>query len=303
MKHAWRFHLAKRVGFLLLGTAMFVGSHGLVMWGLSSLLTAFETGRLGSTLVNSIPTIHRAMCLRMPIGWVIYNPTMCWARILGNPLYALIFILIPIAFLFGPLFCGWLCPAGLTEHLSRLLPSKLKFDLTGKVDPAPLRYGFLIGFILVSAPIFRRTVIGSVCCSYCNWTWTEHVWEAAFGDFHGFVGMTSAGLITFLLWFLILGIFMKGGRGWCIFLCPAGALMNLAHYLGIHLPFTKRLKVDVEKCTGCGRCVRICPTLALTLTSHSKKTLNINYHVCNLCLDCVAACPVKALSYGGREAA
>jgi ferredoxin-type protein NapH len=91
----------------------------------------------------------------MPIDWVIYRPEYFIARTIGNPLYALIFILIAISFFVGPLFCGWLCPAGLTEHLSRAMPSRLKFDLTGKVDPAPLRYGFLAGYIFVAAPIFR----------------------------------------------------------------------------------------------------------------------------------------------------
>ncbi len=297
-KIIWRKHLAKRVGFLLLGTAMFTGSYGLVMTGMTHLLLAVEAKRFGSALVNSVPTIHRAMCLRMPIDWAIYRPEFFVSRTFGNPLYALIFILIAISFFVGPLFCGWLCPAGLTEHLSRLMPSRLKFSLAGKVDPAPLRYGFLIGYIFVAAPMFRGTPIRSICCSYCNWTWTEHVWEAVFGDFHGFIAWTSAGLITFLLWFLILGIFMKGGRGFCIFLCPAGALMNLAHFLGKHIPFTWRLKVEKEKCTLCGLCVRECPTLALNIASKSEKTLTINHHVCNLCMDCVNLCPVNALKYG-----
>ena len=299
LKFKWRVHLAKRVAFLLLGTAMFVGSYGLVMLGLTSLLTALNAGPVGSQLANSVPTIHRAMCLRMPIDWAIYTPGRLVSRVIGNPLYALVFPLIALSFFLGPLFCGWLCPAGLTEHLSRLIPSKLKFDLTGKVDPAPLRYGFLLGFIFVAFPGFRGT-LGSICCSYCNWTWTENVWKAVFGNFEGFIGWTSAGLLTFLLWFLVLGIFMKGGRGWCIFLCPAGALMNLAHYLGLRLPFNRRVKVDREKCTLCGECVKTCPTLALTITSHSEGKLNINYHVCNVCMDCIAACPVEALSYGRK---
>ncbi|MHC1564320.1 MAG: 4Fe-4S binding protein, partial [Candidatus Hecatellaceae archaeon] len=82
------------------------------------------------------------------------------------------------------------------------------------------------------------------------------------------------------------------------FLCPAGALMNLAHFLGKHIPFTWRLKVEKEKCTLCGLCVRECPTLALNIASKSEKTLTINHHVCNLCMDCVNLCPVNALKYG-----
>jgi len=297
-KAVWTKHLAGRVGFLLLGTVMFVGSYGLVMTGLTRLLLALGTERFGSEMVNSVPTIHRSMCLTMPITWAIYAPVRFVASTVGNPLYALVFVLIAASFFVGPLFCGWLCPAGgLIEHLSRLVPARLKYGLQGKIDPAPLRYGFLAGWILVAAPIWRGTQITSICCSNCNFTWTENIWNAAFGDFYGFIGLSSAGLITFALWFLVLGIFIKGGRGWCIFLCPAGALMNISHFLGKHLSFTRKLKVKKEKCTFCGICVKECPTLALKINEKSEKTLNINYHVCNICLDCVKLCPMEALEY------
>jgi NAD-dependent dihydropyrimidine dehydrogenase PreA subunit len=90
---------------------------------------------------------------------------------------------------------------------------------------------------------------------------------------------------------------MRGGRGFCIFLCPAGALMNLAYFLGKYVPFTLKLKVKKERCTPCGICVKACPTLALNITAKSEKTLTINYHVCNLCMDCVKLCPMNALEY------
>lgn len=50
--------------------------------------------------------------------------------------------------------------------------------------------------------------------------------------------------------------------------------------------------LDVARCTGCGACVEVCPTSALTLVegkAHLDETL------CRGCEACVAACPAGAL--------
>jgi ferredoxin-type protein NapH len=211
----------------------------------------------------------------------------------------LIFVLILFSIFAGPLFCGWLCPGMITEHLSRLIPSKMKINLRGAVDPAPVRYGFLAGFFVMASPWIDK----SVCCGYCNWTWIEDAWAALFGRMEGVTGgglfaFSSSSIITFLLTFGILGIFIEGGRGWCNFMCPAGALQNLAHWLGSKLRFTYKLLLAKEKCNDCFHCIGVCPTWALV---PSENSVAINRHVCNGCKDCVPACPTGALTYSRRK--
>ena len=50
---------------------------------------------------------------------------------------------------------------------------------------------------------------------------------------------------------------------------------------------------DVEKCTGCGECVDVCPVEAITL--ESEKAI-IDDENCADCAACVAECPAEAIS-------
>lgn len=53
------------------------------------------------------------------------------------------------------------------------------------------------------------------------------------------------------------------------------------------------IKIDnIEKCVGCGACVKICPEQALSL---KDKKVNVDYTRCFGCCACVAACKQKVL--------
>jgi ferredoxin-type protein NapH len=294
MKNKPNRHLRARLLFFLAGMILFVAPFAVLLNAFSLLMPA-AGGTVGAVAAQSEPTIHRAMCLRMPLVWVVYQQATFFSRMAGNPLYALVFALIILAVFVGPLFCGWLCPGMMTEHLSRLIPARFKINLRGTVDPAPVRYGFLAGFFIAAAPMINK----SVCCGFCNWTWIEDVWAALFGKLDGVTGGTlfafsSSSIITFLLTFGFLGLFMEGGRGWCNFLCPAGALQNLAHWLGAKLRFTYKLRFAKDRCNDCYRCVPACPTWAIL---PSQNSITINRHICNGCRDCIAECRPGALAY------
>ena len=53
------------------------------------------------------------------------------------------------------------------------------------------------------------------------------------------------------------------------------------------------VKVDLEKCTGCGTCKDVCPVEAITLNDEKAK---INEEECVDCGTCVEECPEGALS-------
>lgn len=53
-----------------------------------------------------------------------------------------------------------------------------------------------------------------------------------------------------------------------------------------------KVQVDLEKCTGCGICVEICPVNAVEL----KKGKAMISDECVVCGQCLAQCPDNAIS-------
>jgi polyferredoxin len=229
--------------------------------------------------------IH-GMCLRSTINSLIVGKL---SVSLSISLVALIMLTVATVFL-GPLFCGFLCPVGaLPEYLSRLIPDKCKIGWSRFINPTPVRYGFFAAFIL--APFI---VGSSICCAYCNFTFFQTLLDGGFWGSFGILGSTI--IVTALLWLVLFGLFTKGGRGFCSFMCPIGAYQNLIYSLTSKLPFVFKLRIDHEKCVSCGICVKKCPMGALYVDG--KGQLKHQIHTCILCLQCKAECPKQAISYG-----
>jgi ferredoxin-type protein NapH len=189
----------------------------------------------------------------------------------------------------GPLFCGWVCPAGgLTEYLSRLVPPRFQLNPAGKFSSVPIRYGFTVGMGVAAF------VGGNVCCSFCNFAHAQNIISALFGSTLGISYLSSFLLVSFILWLVVGGLFTKGGRGWCNFFCPAGALMGLSHAIGRWARVGRSVKIDSGVCTHCEACTSSCPTWAI---SAPKEAVRIDSHACNGCMDCVKVCEQKAIAY------
>jgi nitroreductase/NAD-dependent dihydropyrimidine dehydrogenase PreA subunit len=58
----------------------------------------------------------------------------------------------------------------------------------------------------------------------------------------------------------------------------------------------KGFKVDNKKCTSCGTCVKICPTMELELDEKKNPQPLKPKETCFKCGHCVAACPTAAIS-------
>ncbi len=61
-----------------------------------------------------------------------------------------------------------------------------------------------------------------------------------------------------------------------------------------HLKNVATLKLDEEKCTGCGLCVAVCPHGVFTIVD--RKAHIIDLDACMECGACSKNCPVSALS-------
>jgi ferredoxin-type protein NapH len=278
-RHKWRY-FAMAGGFVL-----FVYP--------AALLVRAANAIEGSTGASNLHKI----CFRMPFDWLFGGRL----AIFDGRLFLVLFLLgaLGVAFLFGPLFCGWLCPVGSsTELLSRPVPRRLKIDLSRKMNPAALRYGFLASFALISVlgAVAPSLNLAGICCRYCASSQLQNLVE---GIFHptALAYWHSGAILTLGAWLFVGGVFWKGGRGWCLYACPLGALSNLFHTAGVKLGFAA-VRHDGGACSECSQCEDACPSWAITRRSTH---VSVNLHTCNACLECVKACPSGCFSYGRKK--
>jgi len=265
----------------------------LLFYSPAALVLRFFSGLDGKNLIGNLCD---SLNLRMGVGGLLSLErwqAMDWT--LGQ---VGIFAVMAVALVAGPLFCGWLCAAGaFTELVGRMVPDRFKLDVAGRVDAGAIRYGFLAGY--VALPFFG-TGIG---CSFCNFRVLEYF---SMGVGSAFLpALTSTYIVTTLLWLVVGGMLLKGGRGWCVFLCPVGGIQNAMHAIGARLPFTAKMKFRAEACRSCNNCVEVCPMRAITPAAEGDWAdaaagpgIRLGLNTCITCQQCVAACPHGALSYG-----
>jgi NAD-dependent dihydropyrimidine dehydrogenase PreA subunit len=58
------------------------------------------------------------------------------------------------------------------------------------------------------------------------------------------------------------------------------------------------ITIDVERCTGSGACVEVCPTGAIYLV---EDRATVDQSLCNECEACIAACPTQAITLATLE--
>jgi len=150
-------------------------------------------------------------------------------------------------------YCGTLCPNTFFAHLFSLVKGKRRRFVTRLI-------GFILIAVLSSALVFSVVAYGISTAELIIALQT----------------LSSAGWLVIVLSILMIAeVFMI--QGWyCAYLCPYGAICAI-------LPIEDRLMytyTDPEHhCTGCGRCVKICPIPDLDI----RAGFDIRCIQCGLC--------------------
>lgn len=63
--------------------------------------------------------------------------------------------------------------------------------------------------------------------------------------------------------------------------------------------YSDRLKIDTEKCIGCGKCVQLCPMKTISLDL--EKSLAKPGNQCTMCYRCANRCPTQAITLLGKK--
>jgi len=197
-------------------------------------------------------------------------------------------ILVAAALLFGPVFCGWVCPLGLIldlgQSLRRLLRrvlSRLGVILPDLVLPRGVKLAVLALALVFSAvagaPLFLvLSPINAVARA------------ATFA--------VDAGLILVVA-LIVIELFAP--RLWCRSLCPLGALYGL---IGRRAPL--RIHVDPAEAgrIRCQRCEVACPMGIPVMGEYTLAgALSVDHPDCTRCGACIEVCPRTVLRLGVKK--
>ncbi len=195
-------------------------------------------------------------------------------------------ILLLFGTVLGRTVCGWLCPLGLIQELLHKIPTfKIKKNRATRILTW-LKYIVLAVFV-IAIPLWYGLKHDLPMPGFCKYICPAGTSEGALGLLSnpgnaGLLGMLGVFFTRKFVILLIVGlacIFCY--RSFCRFLCPLGAIYGLFNrfcLIGV--------RVDTDRCNGCGACVRQC----------GMDVRRVGDHECIHCARCMDACNQEAIS-------
>ncbi len=245
-------------GEIYQGQAKYACVPGLNCYSCPGAVGACPLGALQNALAS---TGHRA-------GWYALGILLLFGTILGRSV------------------CGWLCPLGLIQELLHTLPTlKIRKSRATRLL-SYLKYVFLAVFV-IAIPLWYALARDLPLPGFCRYICPAGTLEGAVGllsnpangELFGMLGVLFTRKFVILLLIALACIFCY--RSFCRFVCPLGAIYGLFNRFCL-----VGVRVDAERCNGCGACVRSC----------GMDVKHVGDRECIHCADCMEACPQKAIS-------
>lgn len=185
--------------------------------------------------------------------------------------------LLPLAFVAGNFFCGWICPFGSAQ------------EFVGKLGSLVLKKKFKTPPFLQKYLQYSRYLLAVLTLFLASQAILDLAFLNSYKTFmHSAAGKNITALaLTVMGSFLFIGMFFD--RPFCNYFCPEGIRHGL---LSLGRIFT--IKRAHQTCISCRKCDQICPMQIKISTS-----TNLRHAHCINCFKCLSACPVsKTLTYG-----
>jgi ferredoxin len=177
------------------------------------------------------------------------------------------------------IICGWACPFGALQELFYMIPilkkikkRKVPFMLTNTVRSLL----FLLMLLFLFGIIGGRK--GFVIYHNLN---PFNLFDLDFESIAIIITILVALIASFVTY-----------RPFCQLICPFGFISWIVERFAVF-----RVRIDREKCTECGACIKACPTDAAKGLVNRKK-LSAD---CFSCARCLNVCPVDAIKYKSKK--
>jgi len=213
-----------------------------------------------------------------PFGGVVtiyqYATVGTFVQKIHESAFVLMVIGVGLAILFGPVFCGWVCPLGTVQEWvskwgKKLFKRRYNHFVPPKIDNA-LRY---VRYLVLAWVIYVTATSGTlIFAEYDPYFALFNFWSTE-------VSWTALGILG-----ITLGLSLFVERPWCKYACPYGAALGISNMFRIF-----KIRRAESTCKADGACSIMCP---MNIPVDTVKT--VRDHQCISCLECTseAICPV-----------
>lgn len=187
----------------------------------------------------------------------------------------------------GRTFCSWVCPYGLLAEITEIAHTYLEkkgFIKKRQMHSERIRYVFWIIFIII--PLFAGVIFFE-----------------AFNPVDILNRAVTYGPTFLLLWALLLLLYETffDRRAWCKYICPTGTTYGMLGKISL-----LRIKLDLDACTDCGNCYKVCIDPILLTDTHAKANIAserksfVSGASCTNCARCIDVCGTSAYKFDIR---
>ena len=179
--------------------------------------------------------------------------------------------LIPLTYVFGRVWCGWICHFGaLQEFIHK--NSKWNFWKTPKAQK--VLFGVQIGVFAIWVLWLLIAQTSSVC---------------KYDPFVKIFNLSINGVVNYIVVGILIVLSLFVNRPFCRAICPIGFVLGWV----ARIPYARRLHIK-DSCVGCGKCKTKCDKGAIIGEKLIKHRVDAN--ACIFCGECMSECPQKGLT-------